>query len=351
DVVSSPDSYLIVEGVLNVGGATTIRISRSTGINSTGLAPELNAQVFVEGKDNTTRTVPGTGGGNYSSANLNLELSKEYRVRIRTTSGKEYLSAYVIARETPAIDSIGWRRDNEGVRLYVNTHDATNATRYYRWDYEETWEIQSYFNSIYIYNRNTNTIRERLFSELVRRGWKYNNSSSILLASSARLQSDIIFEAPLRFIGNNDEKLAIRYSILLRQYALDKEAYDFFELMKKNTESIGTIFDPQPSEIRGNISCVTDPDELVIGFITASTITEKRIFISNAQLPGWRYFESCQTQNVRNHPDSIKAAFLAGQLEPYDGDIPILPLYYYASAPTCVDVTKRGASLIQPSYW
>ncbi len=357
DVLSSSRSLLVVEGVLNVNGPTNVRLTRTTKLDSIGIKAELNAQVTVEGKDNTIRTLSSSGNGNYSALNLNLVLNNEYRLRIRTSTGREYLSEYVKAKQTPAIDSIGWRRDGDLVRLYVNAHDASGNTRYYRWDYDETWEIRAHYYSWYLYVRNANTVRPRVLpAEDVYTGWKYGSSKNILLASSARLQSDIISETPVRVIERGEERISVRYSILLRQYALDKKGYDFYDLMKRNTESLGTIFDAQPSEVRGNIHCVTDPAELVIGYVSASTISEKRIFISAAtQLPNdWRYIEECPYFEVANHPDSFRLAYQNGSLLPYDAIYSPVNgqlIGYLSSYTECVDCTARGASLIRPSYW
>jgi Domain of unknown function (DUF4249) len=356
DIISSSRSVLVVEGVLNINGPTTVRITRTTKLDSIGIKPELNAQVTVEGRDNTIRTLTAGGGGNYSSFNLNLVLNNEYRLRIRTAGGKEYLSEYVTAKQTPPIDSIGWRLEGDNVRLSVNAHDASGNTRYYRWDYDETWEINARYYSWYIYVKNANTVRPRnLPAEEVFRGWKYNSSKNILLASSARLQSDIISAAPLFAIARGEERIAVRYSILLRQYAMDKKGYDFYDLMKRNTENLGTIFDAQPSEVKGNIQCVNDPAELVIGYVSASTISEKRIFISATQLPNdWRYIEDCPQFPVANHPDSFRLAYQNGSQAPYDaiysptnGQL----IGYLSSYTECVDCTARGGSLIRPFYW
>src|SRR5690606_11887431 len=135
-------------------------------------------------------------------------------------------------------------------------------------------------------------------------------SANILIASSAKLQSDRIAEAPLLQIPTGSEKLGWRYSILVRQYALDKNAYEFYDLMKKNTESIGTIFDPQPSEIRGNFTCITNPEEPVIGHVTASTVTEKRIFINSTEVSDWVFVENCPVQEVTT--DSVVYYLVGG---------------------------------------
>ena len=93
-IVSSSESYLVVEGVLNAGsGPTDIRLSRTFKLDDTAhFQTEDNAYVAVEGKDNITRQLVMNGGGIYSSPNLGLVLGQEYRLHIITTNGKEYLS-------------------------------------------------------------------------------------------------------------------------------------------------------------------------------------------------------------------------------------------------------------------
>jgi hypothetical protein len=337
-----------VEANLNPQGPTSIILTKSVPLGrGTSIKPELNAQVTVEGKDNSTRLLAGIGNGRYNNANLGLTIGTEYRLHIKTSDGKEYLSDYVKARKTPEIDSIGYEQESQGLRIQAYTHDATRQTRYYRWDFDETWEIRSPFVSSYIYDPVLKDIRNRVFpDEDVAVCWKYESSSTIVLANSVRLQDDIIYKAPVHFIANGSEKLAVRYSMLLKQYALDKEEYNFYELMKKNTEDIGNIFSPQPSEIRGNIRNIKDDKEYVLGYVTVSTVTELRKFI---QIP-WKFFMLCTPYKVPNIPDSIKFYYgPGGPLIPYAYDYP--PPAYWGAEPQCVDCTRRGGSTKKPSYW
>src|SRR5262245_3669898 len=94
NIISSSDSYLVVEGVLNAGsGPTDIRLSRTFKLDDTArFQTENNALVVVEGKDNTSRQLPMNGDGIYSSPNLGLVLDQEYRLVITTADGKQYLS-------------------------------------------------------------------------------------------------------------------------------------------------------------------------------------------------------------------------------------------------------------------
>jgi hypothetical protein len=326
---------------------TIIRLTRTLKLSdAASIKTENNAQITVEGKDNTTRSLTFAGRGYYKSPGLNLVIGNEYRLRIRTTDGKEYLSEYVKARQTPAIDSISWDRDNDGVRIYANTHDPSRKSIYYRWDYDETWEIHSKYLSYYIFNPVTGMVRQRTVpDELVYTCWRYDTASTIPLANSANLTEDIIYKAPLLHIPFGSDRLSVRYSIQVRQYALDKDAYDFFELMKKNTEQIGSFFSPQPSELRGNIHCSTDPKEYVLGYITASTVDTKRIFIQTA----WQFDLTCDDVEVVNTREEMFKYFAQGDYIPYSFNM--IDNIWLASSARCVDCRIRGGRLARPSFW
>lgn len=352
-IPATDTNILVVEGVLNAGNEPTIiKITRSYGINGTisNLKQETGATVTVEGSDNSKKPLTMVTAGSYENNDLALSPDKEYRLRIKTNDGKEYLSAFVKVKMTPEIDSIGVKQTGNDISLFVNTHDPSNNTRYYKWSYEETWEINSFYHSYLIYDKLKDTVRDREIPlEDVFQCWKYSNSSSIIFGSSAKLTQDIIYEQPLKTIINGDDRLSVRYSILVKQYAMDKDAYEFFNLMKKNTESLGSIFDAQPSEIRGNITCITNPDEIVIGYISASTIVQKRIFLSPPR--GWNFRQFCEEKIVT--PDSIGFYFASGMFipvseKPREGSI---ILDYVSSAPSCVDCQVRGGNLRRPSYW
>jgi hypothetical protein len=121
-------------------------------------------------------------------------------------------------------------------------------------------------------------------------------------------------------------------------------------MMKKNTESLGTIFDAQPSEIKGNVHCMSDPGELVIGYVSAAVIEEKRFFISANELRGWNFDQGCRKSDIPNHPDSIKDAY-SGGLSIFDAIYAPVITRYEVAPIGCVECTARGGSLTKPSYW
>jgi len=351
---------LVVEGFLNSGqGQTKIRLSRTVNLTEIVVTKgEVGAQVRVEGENGSTFTLTGNTSGEYSIAQLTLTDNVKYRLWIKTTDGKEYASDYTSIKYTPPIDSITWIRESNGVRLYVSTHDPQNATRYYQWEHEETWEFRSAFGSSLKYISNGVRIvavdyrfPDQSVDTTIYKCWKTVNSTSIIVGSSERLIADVIY-LPFHFVGQGSEKLSVLYSVNLKQNAISHEKYLFLEKMKKNTEQLGSLFDPQPTQLSGNIHCLTDPNEVVIGFVEISQQQTKRKFIYRNEVGSWNYVTGCFENEIDNLPDSIAKYGLG--LSP---TIPTLRTpfgailkFNAAPEPDCVDC-RIGRTNQRPSFW
>ena len=351
---------LVVEGFLNSGqGATVVRLSRTGDLTDTTIHLELGAQVNVEGDDNSNFPLVDNANGEYSIPQLNLNNNVKYRLHIKTIDGKEYVSDYSSVKYTPAIDSITSQRENGGAQFYVNAHDPQIAAKYYQWKYEETWEFHSAYYSSLLYTRDsrTNRVTDVAYRDAfhnvdttIYKCWKTFNSSSIILGSTEKLTSDVVY-LPVQYIEPHSEKLGILYSLNLRQYAISHEAYLFLQKIKKNTEQLGSIFDAQPSELSGNIHCLTDPNEIVIGFAEVSQEQTKRIFVYNSQFPDWNYDPGCVRIEIDNNLDSI-AKYGADLLPATPSRLSSLGgiIAFYASTPPCVDCTLKGTNQ-KPDFW
>ena len=254
------------------------------------LLPEWNAVVMIESEDGLTFPLLEDGFGKYSSGHLTLPFYKNYRLNITTADGNKYLTDFVVAKKTQPIDSLEWSQ-NSDVNIYVNTHDPLDSTKYYRWDYIETWNYMSNVQSPWGVENRMIFLKDSLTQ--TDSCWRTRLSTDIITANSLALSEDLISHFMVATVPVNTEKISDRYSILVRQYALTKEAYQFFETLKKNTEQTGSLFDPQPSQLPSNLHCITHPEEKVVGFVYATSVTEGRIFIRHRQVKNWHYEGLC----------------------------------------------------------
>jgi hypothetical protein len=340
---------LVVEGFVNVGnGPTNFTLSRASSLDSPVIIPQTGAQVIVETQGGGSFPLTELGNGNYSFSQIPVDLTQQYRLRITTPDGKEYLSDFAMAKLTPPVDSVSWKLATDGINIYVSSHDPQNNTRYYQWKYEETWKYTSAYPSGYEYKNGA--IVSRPDSDDIFTCWKSVISTDISIATSAALNADIIYEFPLTQVLFSSNKLVMKYSILVKQYALTEDWYNWIEKLQKNTERLGSIFDAQPSEIAGNLHCISNPDEQVIGFVGCTSETEERIFISRDQLPGsqviYSGYESCTLDTLMF---TLAETFGNGSNIPVDISGSINTIKY--SSAFCVDCRQMGGTVIEPPFW
>ena len=338
------NNILVVEGLINSGAdSTIIKLSRTKLVSDKKtLNPEIGATVTVESESNEVIPLVEKFKGSYVFLGLNLNKAKKYRLRIKTAKNETYLSDFVEVKVSPAIDQVSWKAANDRVNISVNTHDDTNNSKYYRWEYAETWIFYSAFESLYKWDGSA-VVKRILPEEGIFKCWGDTTSSTVILGSTAKLANDVVFESPITYVPFG-EKLRERYSINVKQYVLTKEAYEFWEQLRKNTESLGSIFDAQPSELTGNIHNIANQSEPVLGFISVGTTTQKRIYIDRPEISSGFLIPQpaeCLT------PSEVKAIDFK---QTYQAGFNIPVSDSTAGSRYCVDCTIRGKSK-KPAFW
>ena len=351
--ITAINNFLVVDGNINAtpASSTIITLSRTRRLVDTVTnIPELYAQVFIEDNNGVQYSLHETGNGKYISDELTLSSANTYRLDITTANGKNYKSDFVPVKQTPAIDSLNWKRDKD-VTVYVNSHDPQNNTRYYRWEFEETWEYHSFYETILGTSNGLIFYRDSITQAF--KCWRNSASTDIILGSSVKLSEDVISNIPVAIVTENSPKINYRYSILVKQYGLTKEAYAYWQIIQKSTEQLGSLFDVQPSQLSGNIHSTDNPTEPVIGYISASSIQQKRLFINNKQLDNWHGVapgSSCDISFIPQDPNP------ANYLIFHYGDTTYGAYYFVTGGiaitkKTCLDCTLAGGTNNKPSFW
>lgn len=353
DIKFTETNFLVVEGYINVGTdvVTTIHLSRTVPPDEVLAepSPEEGASVLIEDDLNTTYALTEFEPGVYISDSLSLPLDREYRIRIFSNDESEYVSEFVIPLQTPAIDSVTWIRDGNGVDINVTTHDPQGSIQYYQWDYEEIWELRSPFFSFYHYDLINAELVPRPEQQILnmKKCWARATPSDIKTLSIQGLSSTsaslTLIKIPLF-----DEKLGENYTVLVRQHALTQPAHNYLEVIRKNTNEVGTFFDPQPSQLIGNISARSS-NEPVVGYMGAYTTSEQRIYISNDDVPGWGFDLGCMQMSVSAHPDSLGKYFASGMLTPITYNEPRTAVF--ATWFNCANCLTRGGDNNKPDFW
>lgn len=351
------NKFLVIDGTLinSTDSPSIFTLSRTVRLTDSTFAasPEIGAKVSVEGENGDIYNFNELPGGIYQSNPLLVNASSKYRLKITTSSGEDYASDFVEVKQTPPIDSLTWQQQNN-VMIYLDTHDPSNNTRYYRWDFTEIYQYEAPLNAE-LSQSNSHLYYVDNTPNQTYNCWRSVNSTEILLGSSIALSQDVIGKAPITTVPQNSQEISIKYSILVKQYALTPDAYQYFSILKKNTENLGSIFDAQPTQLTGNIHSLKTPGEVVIGFFTASSVTQKRLFITKYDVRDWLFIDTnlaCDIKSIGHYPLPDPRFFV------YDyPDTSYYPYYFCGSTclmiarRECVDCRVRGGTNQKPSYW
>ena len=357
---NNPD-FLVVDGVVIAGNdSTIITLSRTKSLTDpTPAAKELDARISVIDVSGVEYSLTEQGEGRYVSSQLAIDATTSYQLKIITKDGNEFRSDPGKVNTSPPIDSVFWKQDSSGVQIYLNTHDPGNGTRYYQWEYIETWEFHSSFDSFLEYIDENNIVFRGLGNQIFR-CYVTRPSSVIEVATTTRLSFDTVNRYKVTEVPAGSEKITAIYSDLVKQYEITAEAYNYWTNLKKNTEQLGSLFDLQPFSELGNIKCVNNPSVKCLGYISFSTLQKQRIFINYNEITNWNYqpyydtYQPCQLLTI---PTFLVSQAFQPPGGPYGNsligqglDTTHSPVYFYSTT-TCVDCRVHGGVTDKPLFW
>ena len=119
--------------------------------------------------------------------------------------------------------------------------------------------------------------------QLVLVGCENAGNQGIFIAQDENFNG-LTTKIPVGFIEDNGRRLVNAFRTDIRQISVSAEAYRFLRLVKQQTEISGSVFDPPPASIRGNMISLDNPDEVVLGYFMAGGEARKRIYIKYADL-------------------------------------------------------------------
>lgn len=362
DITNNYQEELVIEGRILSGEESVFYVTRTLPLSS-GLDVSYisDADIFIIGQ-NGYRSPKAiyTDENKYIINTGKLELDAMYAVEVYV-DGETYQSEFQPLQTSPDIDNVSYKEcEDQTISFHVTTYGNEDSSRYYMWTYEEDWEFHADLNmfqtnGILFYNENTYPVSE-LGSNPYYYCWGQQQSYEIKIYTTKELSSNEVREYELQRIGLDDIRISYIYSILVKQWCLTEEAYEYFRLMKLYTEDSGGLFMPMPNDVRGNVLCISNPEVNVRGFVIASEVKEKRMFLYEADLKlGHSVYENCHWStpplNQANWQKSWMDQIMYGGAVSI-GELPTINETSILYSKECVDCRNtKGASKKRPDFW
>lgn len=347
--ITEDQELLVVEGlVTDQPGPNRVKLSTSLPLNDMSTArPATGCDVTISDDLGNTFRLQEKDKGIYEtdSATFKGTIGRSYKLHIdRNMGSKEfnYESKPMEMKQVPPIDSIYYEKEtvkesNEGwfgidaCRVFLDTHDPQNTCNYYRWTFTETWMLTLLFP---VQNR-TCYITE--------------TTKKVNVKSTASMSEPRIVKHSINYISNLTDRLKVRYSILVSQYSMTEEEFNYWDKAQDFINQVGGLYDIIPSSIPNNLSCVGFPEEKTLGYFSVSAVSSKRIFIQGDFLGIIDQYPKCINDTIYGEYDPPELNVSKWVLIDHPRERG--PRVRYLSfRKECADCTTRGTTF-KPDFW
>lgn len=284
------EANLSVSGwITDLPGTQVISLRLSTPITISIPKNLTNCHVEVQDDEGSTFIYRETSPGEYeyTFSEGEVQSGRSYKLLIITSEGKIYESDYEKILPSPPVNDLKYEETTmdtreigvevPGLKFYTDFNAEGDYAEFYKLDVWETYEFHTMFREIYIMQ----------FGEISRLSpdsihsicYRTEKVSDINLITTRTLTEKKVPDFPLHFVDNQSQRLLYAYSPEVRLLSLSETAYNYWENQKKILEESGGLFETQPPSVTGNIYNIDDPDEKVLGYFGASSVSSTRTFV------------------------------------------------------------------------
>ena len=317
------ESALVIEATItNELKKQEILLSRTFALEEDGPSPESNAEVKVIDDLQNEYIFQEADSGRYvSTIAFNAEPNRIYKLSIKTADGRSYTSDQTQLTQATQIDNLyavrEFNQDGiEGVSILVDSFDPAGNSKFYRYEYEETYKIVApkYVPFEIVFHEGSRVNFDRVI-RVEQEKICYNTvvSNSIILTSTTNLTEDRVSQFPVRFLSRENYIISHRYSILVKQFVQSREAFVYYEALQKFSQLENLFSENQPGFFNGNVFSENNRDEKVIGFFDVSSVNLRRMYFNYSD-----FFP-----NEDSLPFAINCGFVAPELISFGGNTPL----------------------------
>ncbi|SRR5579871_602081 len=298
---------LVVEGLLTTDSTPyTVKLSYTGQLTNASSRVDSNqnfindATVFIKDDAGDSSLCTLISPGTYQSTDISFvgKVGSIYTLNIRLSNGKTYVSTPEKIDPVPAIDSISivydstYDYDTRPTQLIisVNAHDPGNTQNFYRW-MSLGWVPRKAWGNPCAFGSPPPTDPFQNACGALCLQYQGYNTLNVLSDQYINGQEIIqpVFYSPVYWVG--------KHYIEVQQLSLNKDIYVFWQQYLQQTNRTGSILDPLPSSLVGNIHNLSDSNDVALGYFEVSDVMTKKIIIIPHSIPLY-YIESTAAQFI-----------------------------------------------------
>ena len=354
---SKYENVLVVDGMIsNEPGPYYIKLSVASTVNDREFLPLSGYNVAIIDDAGTTEQLSEISPGTYTTSPNGIQgvVGRKYKTQFVSPDEKIYQSDFEVLKNPIGIDTVyaifeaHANPDGifpyEGYQFYLDTKIAPGDTNFYMWRLEKSFEFRSDFLISHVYN---GSLRPFSNADSLQTCWKTDKIQQIFTFKTTGMSEPVVTKFPLNYVNTETRELMERYSLRVKQFTITENAYTFWNNVREQNTTQGSLYTKQPFQIRGNVYNTETPDETVFGSFLVAGITEKRIFV-NRPAAILRY-SVCTLEDADYK--NVGTVFMTKPDE--------WPLYITTDVngirafpnQDCINCQLRGGTIVKPDFW
>ena len=282
--IENEKSALVIQGLMtNIPGQLSVRITQAVPYDSAdSYIPVRHANVFVYDDLWNMTMLTDNGFGIYENAGAKCEPGRKYFLKVSAPDGNTYESSLQSLPPKMSQDSIYagniikneyvesstgdyFKTQIRGMETFTDLSSSSNEFPKVRYDVRVT--------ILYVFIPPGEMLPPTFYC------WKTFNPNSGINITSSKFDKTVglapahnlaFFRTAMYEYDQRDGVALAGWLLQVKKYSLSNEAHQFYLKAKSQLEASGKIFDPVPSQVLGNMKCVSDPKKLVFGFFEVS---------------------------------------------------------------------------------
>lgn len=306
-------NLVFVEALLTDQDPFVVTIAQSRSIQLTEYQQPISraiVELLIGDGSKITLTESTTKAGTYQApATFRGKIGQSYRLRMRFSDNRIYESSLERLHASPSIlktyTTFNQKgiADNNGVQIassmdvFIDTQDAESEQNFYQWRtylYENQrvcascangqWNARN--NECQFYRLDPPPLPPYINDyECDRRCWQVYTDERYNVFSDALTNGRPITRRLVKQVPFYEENLPGAL-LIIHQLSITSTMYRYFNIIKQQSETTGSLADVPPAPPVGNIRNINNSEEAVIGYFAAAGITKTTFWVERLSATG-----------------------------------------------------------------
>ena len=373
ELEEAPEGVLVVQGDILIGGTSMIQLGTMLSLYptydellGTGGGPSVstsNSRVWVEDSEGGVyEGIPESGSGygwsyytmpQFIVHTENAPADREYRACVEAL-GERFTSDWTKPLQGPEIKEIIFTPNKSSVTVGVTLEGGPESTGYVALSFDETWEFHTDYTLTYEVDEMTWTVSTPFLppDQPNYWCWMHTDDKRSYPVDFSGMETDGMTAYPLFSFLRTDNRNHRKYCVNVTGRTISKDTYKYLSHLDELANGGGDLFTPNPGEIPGNIRCESDPDRMVLGYVTVSQTTSKRAFLDSRYLiTRVLGYGALVFIPQTKYPEYYNSGYLPLVENPNPEYDPLQEGPYGWGSRRCYDCVAAGGTKVQPDYW